>query len=251
MSIPLLNSSEQKKMRGAGKAAASVLAYITPFVEEGVSTGRLNGLCHEFIEKNGWIAAPLNYRGFPKSICTSRNNVICHGIPSETEVLQSGDILNIDITIIKNGFHGDTSKMFCIGDVSENHKLLIDRTHNAMMRAISAVKPGTHFGIIGKTIEKYISKFGYGIVRDFTGHGIGRTFHMDPAVLHYDTGKKGVKMEAGMTFTIEPMINESSKWQSEVDKYDHWTVRTTDGAFSAQWEHTILVTPEGYEILTL
>lgn len=250
MAIPILSSGEIQKMRIAGKAAAEVLDFIAPHVREGVSTETLNTLCHEYIVGNGDIPAPLNYHGFPKSICTSINNVICHGIPSEEEILRDGDILNIDITVIRDGYYGDTSRMFCIGNVSEKAKKLVERTEKAMYRGISAVKPGARLNDIGIAIEKYISQFQYGIVRDFTGHGIGSVFHTDPAVLHYDTKRPGPLLRPGMVFTIEPMINESRRWQSVIDNNDGWTVRTTDGALSAQYEHTILVTETGYEILT-
>lgn len=251
MPIPILTSEEIKKMRVAGKAAASVLDMITPYVQEGVSTGELNRICHEYILENGWIPAPLNYHGFPKSICTSINNVICHGIPSEKEKLLHGDIVNIDITVIVDGYHGDTSRMFAVGDIAPEDELLIKRTKEAMMRGIGVVKPGVSLNEIGKTIEKYISKFNYGIVKDFTGHGIGKDFHCDPHVHHYYPGYSGPRLEAGMAFTVEPMLNATPHWEALVDKNDKWTVRTKDGAKSAQWEHTILVTPKGYEILTL
>jgi methionyl aminopeptidase len=251
MHIPILTPEEQKKMRTAGRIAAKVLDYIAPFVRAGVSTEELDRLCHNFILENGCTPAPLNYHGFPKSICTSINDVICHGIPSEKDILKNGDIVNIDITVIKDGYHGDTSRMFLVGEAYENARLLVERTKKAMLRGISIVKPGIRFDEIGKTIEKYISKFEYGIVRDFTGHGIGKEFHCQPSVLHYHSKKKMPKMEAGMSFTIEPMINGSMHWESVVDKNDGWTARTIDGALSAQFEHTILVTENGHEILTL
>lgn len=250
MSIPILTSDEIKKMRVAGRAARSVLDFITPHVVAGVSTEKLDELCHNYIVKKGWIPAPLNYHGFPKSICTSINDVICHGIPSEKEMLKNGDIINIDITVIVNGYHGDTSRMFAVGKISEEDQLLIDRTKEAMMRGIKTMKHGSNLNNIGKAIEKYISKFHYGIVRDFTGHGIGKTFHTDPHVVHYDPGHPGPKLQEGMVMTVEPMMNASPKWQSVIDKNDGWTARTRDGAHSAQWEHTVLVTKKGFEILT-
>lgn len=237
-------------MRSAGRMGARVLDFITPHVKEGVSTEELDRLCHNFIIENGCIPAPLNYHGFPKSICTSINDVICHGIPSKTDILKHGDIVNIDITVIKEGYHGDTSRMFLVGEASEAARLLVERTKKAMHRGISAVKPGARFGEIGEEIEKYISKFEYGIVRDFTGHGIGTKFHTEPSILHYANNDKR-KMEPGMAFTIEPMINGSTQDGSIVDKEDGWTARTADGALSAQFEHTVLVTPNGHEILTL
>jgi len=251
MSIPILDTGEIKKMRAAGTAAASVLQFIEPQVQAGISTDKLNQLCHQFITQNGWLSAPLNYKGFPKSICTSINSVVCHGIPSAQDILQDGDIINIDITVIRDGYHGDTSRTFLVGVVDPKVKLLVERTEKAMLRGIDIVKPGVSFSKIGQTIEKYAQKFNYGIVRDYTGHGIGRMFHAEPTILHYDDGKPTVKMRAGMCFTIEPMINLSSSWQTVLDKKDGWTVRTADGTVSAQFEHTVLVTEKGAEILTL
>lgn len=251
MSITIKSKDEIKKMRNAGRAASEVLDFITPYVKPGVSTEELDRRCHEFIVSRGDIPAPLNYKGFPKSICTSRNNVVCHGIPSETDILEDGDVLNIDITVIRDGYHGDTSRMFLVGECSPEAVLLVERTKKAMMKGIGVVKPGARFGDIGKAIEKYVGKFGYGIVRDFTGHGIGRMFHEEPHVLHYDSGHKGARMEAGMTFTVEPMLNLSGEWRVEVDGEDEWTVWTLDDEISAQWEHTILVTEKGSEILTV
>lgn len=248
--IPILTAEEIKKMRSAGRLAARLLDFITPFVQVGVSTAELDRRCHEFIVSHGAIPAPLHYRGFPKSICTSINDVVCHGIPSETDILQNGDVVNVDVTVIKDGYHGDTSRMFLVGDVSEETRLLVERTKKAMEKAIAIVKPGARFNDIGKAIEKYIDKFGYGIVQEYTGHGIGKGFHEEPHIFHFDTGRPGARMEAGMAFTIEPMINASSKWQTELDDADGWTVRTVDGAVSAQFEHTVLVTPHGHEILT-
>jgi len=251
MNIFIKTQEEIKKMRVAGKLAAKVLDFIEPYVKEGVSTEELNKLCHDYIVENGAIAAPLNYHGFPKSICTSINNIVCHGIPSEKDILKDGDIVNVDITVIKEGFHGDTSRMFLVGNVSEENKILVERTHTAMMRGIEVIKPGVFLNEIGKAIEKYVQKFDYGIVQDFTGHGIGRQFHEDPPVCHYDLGMTGPRLQAGMCFTVEPMINATNEWKVDVDEEDKWTVYTQDNAMSAQWEHTILVTKDGYEILTL
>ena len=250
MNIPIKTKDEIQKMRSAGKFAAEILDFITPFVLPGVSTEELNRRCHEYIVDHGSIPAPLHYRGFPKSICTSINEVVCHGIPSATDIVREGDILNIDVTVIKDEYHGDTSRMFLGGACSEEAQLLVSRTQKALMKGIDAVKPGVFLNEIGKAIEKYISKFEYGIVRDFTGHGIGKKFHEDPQILHYDSGQSGPRLEAGMTFTIEPMINASPNWEVEVDADDQWTVRTKDNALSAQWEHTVVVTEKGSEILT-
>ena len=240
-----------KKMRAAGKLAAQVLDFITPKVIAGVSTEQLDITCAQFIADHGAIAAPLNYRGFPKSICTSVNSVVCHGIPNASEILTDGDIINIDVTVILDGYHGDTSRMFTVGTVSKADALLCKRTEQAMLRGISTVCIGASFSEIGKAIEKYTRKFGYGIVREYTGHGIGRVFHADPVVLHCANNGVGAKMREGMTFTIEPMLNASTAWQTQLDQHDGWTVRTADGAKSAQWEHTVLVTQAGAEVLTL
>jgi len=250
MPIIIKNSTEIAKMQAAGKLAAEVLIYLKPFVQIGISTLELNNLAHEFIVKHGGIPAPLNYHGFPKSICTSVNNVICHGIPSAKEILKAGDIVNLDVTVIKDGYHGDTSQTFLVGEVAENIKNLVKRTERAMWEGISVVKPGADFAEIGKAIEKYLHKFNYGIVREYTGHGIGKNFHEDPYVLHYINSEKLPKMQEGMIFTIEPMVNLSPRYQTVLDPKDHWTVRTKDSAVSAQFEHTVLVTKDGVEVLT-
>jgi methionyl aminopeptidase len=248
--INIKNREEIKKMRKVGKLAAQLLNYIEPFVKEGVSTLYLNDLCEEFTQKHGAISAPLNYHGFPKSICTSINNVVCHGIPSEKDILKDGDIVNIDVTLILNGYHGDTSRTFMIGNVDEKIKDLVNRTKNALYRGIDAVKPGNYLYEVGKTIEKYISKFGYSIVRSYGGHGIGKRFHEEPHVYHYFTQDNKIRLREGMIFTIEPMINMGKSYAVETSSKDGWTVTTADGSLSAQFEHTILVTYEGVEILT-
>ena len=251
MAITIKTAEEIKKMRAAGKAAAKVLNFAETLITEGISTLEINDRCEEYTRNLGCISAPLNYHGFPKSLCTSINDVICHGIPSKDDILQDGDIINIDITVIKEGYHGDTSRTFLVGNVSEEKKLLVQRTEKAMYRGIEVLRDGVFLNEVGKTIEKYISKFGYGIVRDYTGHGIGRVFHEDPQVLHYDTGHKGVRLSAGMILTVEPMVNLSSSGDTILDESDKWTVRTTDKAVSVQFEHTILITKKGFEILTL
>jgi methionyl aminopeptidase len=247
--IRLKNRAEIIKMRSAGKLAAEVLDYIAPFVNEGETTERINTLCHEFIIKSGAIPAPLNYHGYPKSVCTSVNEVVCHGIPSSSQVLKDGDILNIDITVILDGYFGDTSRMFMIGNVSDNARLLSERTENAMYRGIEAVKPNIYLYEVGKAIEKYITKFGYSIVREYGGHGIGSEFHEDPHVYHFYTTLNKIRLKPGMCFTIEPMINEGG-YEVITSKSDGWTVTTKDRSLSAQFEHTILVTEHGSEILT-
>lgn len=248
--IYIKNKYDIKMMKKSGELAAKLLKYIEPFVKEGVSTLYLNDLCEDFTKKHGAISAPLNYNGFPKSICTSINNVVCHGIPSEKEILKGGDIINIDVTVKLNGYYGDTSKTYLIGNVSEEVKCLVRRTENAMYRGIKAVKPGKYLYEVGKAIEKYISKFSYSIVRDFVGHGIGKSFHEDPQVLHYYSLRNKIRLQEGMIFTIEPMINLGKSYKVKVSSEDGWTVTTEDGSLSAQFEHTVLVTSKGAEILT-
>lgn len=247
--VRIKSGEEITRMRDAGKLAAEVLAYIEDFTREGVTTGRLDALCHEFIIRNGAVPAPLNYHGYPKSICTSINNVVCHGIPSNSVELKNGDIVNVDVTVILNGYHGDTSKTFIIGEVPESVRLLVERTQNAMYRGIESVRPGCYLYEVGKAIEKYTSKFGYGIVSDYGGHGIGKLFHEDPHVYHFYTPQNRIRLKPGMCFTVEPMINMGG---SEVvtSKTDGWTVTTKDNSLSAQFEHTVLVTENSYEILT-
>ena len=241
---------EIEKMREAGKLAAQVLDFIEPHVQEGVSTLYLNDLCADFTQKHGAISAPLNYHGFPKSICTSINNVVCHGIPAENDILTDGDIVNVDVTVILDGYHGDTSRTFMIGTVDEKIEKLVIRAENAMYRGIAAVKPGKYLYEVGKAIEKYISKFGYSIVRTYGGHGIGKNFHEDPHVLHYFSPENKIRLQEGITFTVEPMINMGKNYEVETSSVDGWTVTTADGSVSAQFEHTILVTAEGAEVLT-
>ena len=248
--IYIKNKYDVKMMRKAGELAAKLLKYIEPFVKEGVSTLYLNDPCEEFTKKHGAISAPLNYNGFSKSICTSINNVVCHGIPSEKEILKEGDIINIDVTVKLNGYYGDTSRTYLIGNVSEEAKYLVRRTENAMYRGIKTVKPGKYLYEVGKAIEKYISKFGYSIVRDFVGHGIGKSFHEDPQILHYCSLRNKIRLQEGMIFTIEPMINMGKSYEVKVSSEDGWTVTTEDGSLSAQFEHTVLVTSKGAEILT-
>jgi len=248
--IFIKNPQEIEKMRKAGNLAAQLLNYIEPVVKEGVSTLYLNDLCEEFTQKHGGISAPLNYNGFPKSVCTSINNVVCHGIPSEKDILKDGDIVNIDVTVILDGYHGDTSRTFMIGNVDENTKNLVSRTENAMYRGIAAVKPGKCLYEVGKAIEKYIDKFGYSIVRDYGGHGIGKNFHEDPHVFHHFSQGSKILLREGMIFTVEPMINMGKSYAVVTSSTDGWTVTTADGSISAQFEHTILITSKGADILT-
>ncbi|MCD6181491.1 MAG: type I methionyl aminopeptidase [Candidatus Cloacimonetes bacterium] len=248
--IKIKNAEEIEKMRKAGKLAAHLLDYIEPFVKEGVSTLYINDLCEEFTQKHGAISAPLHYNGFPKSICTSINNVVCHGIPSAKDILKNGDIVNIDVTVILDGYHGDTSRTFLIGEVDDKVKSLVKRTENAMYRGIDAVKSGKYLYEVGKAIEKYIDKFGYSIVRDYGGHGIGRNFHEEPQVYHHFTQGNKIRLRKGMIFTVEPMINMGPSYRIKTSAKDGWTVTTADGSISAQFEHTILVTDNSAEILT-
>lgn len=237
-------------MRAAGKLAAEILQYIEPFVKPGVSTLELNDLCHEYTIKRGATCAPLNYKGFPKSICTSINDVVCHGIPKAADVLKDGDIINIDVTPILNGYHGDTSKTFMVGKVKPEIKKLVADTEKAMWIGIEQVKPGNRVNDISNAIDDFLTANGYGIVRDLMGHGIGKKFHEDPQIPHFRQTRLLTKLEEGMTFTIEPMVNLGA-YNVVVSKSDKWTVRTKDGKWSAQFEHTVLVTHKGYEILTL
>jgi methionyl aminopeptidase len=249
MSITIHRPADFEKMRTSGRLAAEVLDFITEFVKPDVSTSYLNDLCHEFIISKGAIPAPLNYKGFPKSICTSVNHVVCHGIPNDRK-LKNGDILNIDVTVIMGGWYGDTSRMYYVGEVGIKPKRLVGITYEAMMRGIEAVKPGAHFGDIGHAIQTYAEKHNYSVVRDYTGHGIGRVFHAEPSVLNYGKKGEGEVIKEGMFFTVEPMINVGS-YKTILSKLDGWTVTTSDKSLSAQFEHTIGVTSTGYEIFTL
>ena len=236
-------------MRSAGRLAAEVLDFVTPHVAPGVSTGRLDELCHNFIVEHGAIPAPLGYRGFPRSICTSVNHVVCHGIPGD-KVLTDGDIVNIDITVIVDSWHGDTSRMFLVGDdVKLRARKLVDVTYEAMMKGIEIVRPGITLGDVGAAIQRHAEASRFSVVRDFCGHGIGRIFHDAPSVLHYGRPGEGVALREGMFFTIEPMIN-AGRWEVKI-LGDGWTAVTKDKSLSAQFEHTIGVTADGHEIFTL
>lgn len=249
MSIHIKTPEEIEKMRVAGRLAADVLEMIEPHVKAGITTDELDRICHEFIvNEQKAIPAPLNYHGFPKSICTSLNYQVCHGIPSEKK-LKSGDIINIDITVIKDDYHGDTSKMFYVGEPSIKGRRVSEASRECMVEAIKLVRPGLELDEIGNLIEKHAHAGGFSVVREYCGHGIGRGFHEDPQVMHYANAGTGVTLETGMIFTIEPMINVGKR-QVKLLK-DKWTVVTKDHSLSAQWEHTILVTPTGYEVLTL
>jgi methionyl aminopeptidase len=249
MAVSIKSDADIAKMRIAGRLAAEVLEMIGEHVVPGVTTGDLDRICHEYIvHVQGAVPAPLNYRGFPRSICTSVNNQVCHGIPG-TKRLKKGDIVNIDVTVIKDGFHGDTSKMFFVGEPSVLAKRLVGVTQQAMYTGIAAVRPGATLGDIGHAIQTFVESHSYSVVREYCGHGIGREFHEDPQVLHYGKPTEGLTLQPGMCFTIEPMVNAGKRQVKLLQ--DGWTVVTKDRSLSAQWEHTILVTTDGHEILTL
>ncbi|MDH2916095.1 MAG: type I methionyl aminopeptidase [Gallionella sp.] len=254
MSISIKTPQEIEKMRVAGRLAGEVLDYIGPFVQAGVTTDELDKLCHDYmVDVQQCIPAPLNYapgghKPYPKSICTSINHQVCHGIPSDKK-LKNGDIINLDITTIKDGYHGDSSRMYYVGEPSIQAQRLCEKTYEAMWRGIRVVRAGAHLGDIGHAIQSFAEGLGYSVVREFCGHGIGSKFHEEPQVLHYGKSGTGVKLEAGMIFTIEPMINAGKKDIKQLG--DGWTIVTKDHSLSAQWEHTILVTETGFEVLTL
>ncbi len=247
--IVIHGAEDFESMRKAGRLAAETLDFITPQVNAGVSTEALDRLCHDFIVDHGAVPAPLGYRGFPKSICTSVNHVVCHGIPSERKTLLDGDIINIDVTVILDGWHGDTSRMFPIGKPGVKAHRLVEVTHEAMMRGIEAVKPGTTLGDIGHAIQSHAEAQRFSVVRDFCGHGLGRVFHAAPSVLHYGRAGQGTVLREGMFFTIEPMIN-AGRFEVKI-LGDGWTAVTRDKSLSAQFEHSLGVTASGYEIFTL
>ncbi|GHD70355.1 type I methionyl aminopeptidase [Vogesella fluminis] len=253
MSTLIKSQHDIEKMRVAGRLAAEVLDYITPFVKPGVTTNELNQLCHDYmVNVQDTVPAPLNYAPdggipYPKSICTSINHVICHGIPDD-KPLKSGDILNMDITVIKDGYHGDSSRMYYVGQVSDFARRLCKVTYECMWKGIEKVKPGAHLGDIGNAIQRHAEGAGYSVVQEFCGHGIGTKFHEEPQVLHYGQPGTGMELKAGMIFTIEPMINQGKRHLRLLA--DGWTVVTKDRSLSAQWEHTVLVTETGYEIMT-
>ena len=249
MAVTIKTPEEIEKMRVAGRLAADVLTMIEPHVQPGVTTEELDRICHDYIvNEQKAIPAPLNYRGFPKSVCTSVNHVVCHGIPGPKK-LKRGDVINIDITVIKDGYHGDTSKMFYVGEPTIQARRLCEVAQESMRIGIRMVKPGVRLGDIGHAIQEYSEGFNFSVVREYCGHGIGREFHEDPQVLHYGKPGTGMELAEGMTFTIEPMINAGRKDTRLLR--DDWTVVTKDHSLSAQWEHTILVTPDGHDVLTL
>lgn len=249
MHITIKSPEEQQKMREAGRLAAEVLDMIGPHVVPGVTTDELDRLCYEHIVNvQGTIPANLNYRGFPKTICSSVNHVVCHGIPNDRK-LKSGDIVNIDVTVIKDGFHGDTSRMYYVGKPPVAAQRLTEACFEAMWRGIRAVRPGTRLGDIGHAIQAYVESLDFSVVREYCGHGIGRIYHEDPQILHYGEPGTGLELQQGMTFTVEPMVNAGKRHVRLLP--DGWTVVTKDHSLSAQWEHTVLVTATGVDILTL
>ncbi len=249
MSVTIKTPAEVDKMRVAGRLTADVLDMLDEHVQPGVSTDELDSICHDFIvNTQKAIPAPLNYRGFPKSICTSLNHVVCHGIPG-TRVLKNGDVLNIDITVIKDGYHGDSSRMYTVGEPPVQARRLTQASFDAMWKGIEMVRPGARLGDIGHAIQSFAEAQRFSVVREYCGHGIGRLFHEDPQVLHYGNPETGLELVEGMTFTVEPMLNAGSRHVKLLG--DGWTVVTKDHSLSAQWEHTVLVTQSGFEVLTL
>ena len=254
MSVSIKTPDDVAKMRVAGRLASEVLDYLTPYVKPGISTGEIDKLAHDYmVDVQDTIPATLNYAPpghapYPASLCTSINHVVCHGIPGERK-LKSGDIINIDVTVIKDGYHGDTSRMFFVGTPPIQAKRLVEVTYEAMWKGIRAIVPGAHLGDIGHTIQRHAESHGFSVVREFCGHGIGRQFHEEPQVLHYGRPGTGLRLQPGMMFTVEPMINAGRAGIRALA--DGWTIVTADHSLSAQWEHTVLVTPEGFEIMTL
>jgi methionine aminopeptidase type I len=249
MTVTIKTADEQDKMRIAGRLAADVLDMISDYVKPGVTTGELDRICHDYItEVQDAIPAPLNYRGFPKSICTSVNHVVCHGIPGDRR-LKAGDLVNIDVTVIKDGFHGDTSRMFFVGKPGIQAQRLTEVAFESMWLGIEELAPGKHLGDVGAAIQHHVEKNRFTVVREYCGHGIGRVFHEDPQVLHYGTPGTGMELRAGMTLTVEPMVNAGKAAVKLLP--DGWTVVTKDHSLSAQWEHTVLITETGHEVLTL
>jgi methionyl aminopeptidase len=249
MNVTIKTPADQERMRTAGQLAAEVLDMIGDYVVPGVTTEELDRICHDYIVKTQRaVPANLNYKGYPKTICASVNHVVCHGIPGD-KVLKNGDILNIDVTVIREGFHGDTSRMYFVGKPSVQAQRLSDVCFEAMWRGIRVVRPGAHLGDIGHAIQSFVEANNFSVVREYCGHGIGRVYHEDPQVLHYGESGTGLKLEAGMTFTVEPMVNAGRRHVKLLP--DGWTVVTKDHSLSAQWEHTVLVTPTGVDVLTL
>lgn len=252
-SVVIIKTKDQiHGIRQSSHLAAAALKYVSSLIKPGVTTEFLNQAGHKFIVDHKAIPAPLNYGGYPKSICTSVNDTVCHGIPSDKIVLKSGDIINIDITTVLNGYFGDVSASFPVDQISKEAQDLTKRTKTSLDMSIKSLSPGKFLNdCVGKIIEPYVSQFGYSVVRDLGGHGVGLKFHEDPFVYHFDTSRDDIILRPGMIFTIEPMINASSEWRVYIDSKDGWTVRTLDGSLSCQFEHTVLITPSGHEVLTV
>lgn len=248
-SIPIYNKGDFQGMREAGTLAAKILDSLQTIITTGISTETINDFCHNMIIENNALPAPLGYKGFPKSICTSVNHVVCHGIPSKNKILQNGDIINVDVTVVLNGWHGDSSRMYAVGKINNKSEMLIKTTYECLMRGVEIAKPGKFFGDIGYEIQQYAESKNYSIVRDFCGHGIGKKFHTPPSVLHYGKAGEGQELKPGMFFTIEPMINIGN-WDVKILN-DGWTAVTKDKSLSAQFEHTIGITETSNEIFTL
>ncbi len=249
MAIQIKTPEEIEKMRVAGRLAAEVLQVVAPYVKPGVTTEELDRICHDHIvDVQKAIPANVGYHGYPKTVCTSVNHVICHGIPNEGKTLKDGDIVNIDVTVIKDGWHGDTSRMYLVGNPSVMARRLVDVTREAMWRGIRVVRPGATLGDVGHAIQSYVEAERFSVVREYCGHGIGTVYHDEPQVLHYGRPGEGLVLKEGMTFTIEPMVNEGSRYTKTLP--DGWTVVTKDRKLSAQWEHTVVVTHDGVEVLT-
>jgi methionyl aminopeptidase len=249
--IIIKNAKQIEGIKKSSLLAAHTLKYLSEYVKPGVSTQKLNDLAHQYILDHGATPAPLNYGGFPKSICSSVNDVVCHGIPSPKHILKDGDIINLDITTILDGYYGDTSATFPVGKISPAATKLLKVTQDALYLSIKSLKPGKYLNdCVGAVIEPFVQKYGYSVVRDLGGHGVGLEFHEDPFVFHFDTGRRDILLKPGMIFTVEPMINNSPNYQIKIDSHDGWTVTTRDGSLSAQFEHTVLITPVGVKILT-
>ena len=250
--VIIKNNIQIDGIKKSSRLAAQTLNYLKDFIKVGISTEELNNLAHQYMIGHSAIPAPLNYDGFPKSICTSVNDVVCHGIPSSNKILKEGDIINLDITTILDGFYGDTSATFPVGKISNTAQKLIEVTKKSLDKSIQSLKPGRDLNdCVGKVIDPFVQKFGFSVVRDLGGHGVGLKFHEDPFVFHFDYSKGKIILKPGMIFTIEPMINASNDFQVTLDNQDNWTIRTHDGSLSAQFEHTVLITPTGHEILTI
>lgn len=249
--IIIKNKTQIEGIKKASIIAANTLSLLEKNLFVGQNTENLNTIAHKYILSQDAIPAPLNYHGFPKSICTSINNVVCHGIPKKSDILKDGDIINLDVTVIYKGYFGDTSKTYLIGNVEEETVKFVDITEKAMYAGIEILKPGILLSQMGKTIESYVKKYGFSVVREYGGHGIGLSFHEEPHVCHFYTSANHIKLQKGMIFTVEPMINKSKNWQVKTSSTDGWTVTTKDNSLSAQFEHTVLITDESYEILTL